>query len=204
MHKLMILKRRGCVIVKKIYLVRTDTGTIPSKIIDIFLKEEYVHLSISLDKELSKVYSFGRIKSLYPLKGGFQKEVMTDFPFWTAPTQIHELVVTERAYKEIKKKLNDMDNKSDNYSFNILGLVPAYLKIPWNRKSAYFCSEYITEILKESQVITSEIEPSVTTPEELISELNTKVIFEGVMSEYIEMQPTVYLTNELTMRKQST
>ena len=39
---------------KQIYFVMTDTGTILSKIVKHFMKDEYGHVSISLDKDLTK------------------------------------------------------------------------------------------------------------------------------------------------------
>lgn len=39
---------------KKIYIVLTDTGTVLSKIIKIYTKDEFAHVSISLDKGLKK------------------------------------------------------------------------------------------------------------------------------------------------------
>ena len=46
---------------KQIYFVITNTGTILSKIVIKFMKDEYSHASISLDKKLKQMYSFGRL-----------------------------------------------------------------------------------------------------------------------------------------------
>lgn len=43
---------------KKIYIVLTHSGTALSKIIKGFTKDEFSHVSISLDKELNEMYSF--------------------------------------------------------------------------------------------------------------------------------------------------
>ena len=51
---------------KKIYIVLTHSGTALSKIIKGFTKDEFSHVSISLDKELNEMYSFGRLNPYNP------------------------------------------------------------------------------------------------------------------------------------------
>ena len=59
---------------KKIYIVLSQTGTWFSRAIKFFTKDPYNHASISLDKELNHMYSFGRKKVNNPLRGGFVRE----------------------------------------------------------------------------------------------------------------------------------
>ncbi len=56
---------------KKIYIVLTHTGTTLSKIIKTYTKDEFSHVSISLDLELKKMYSFGRLNPYNPFWDGF-------------------------------------------------------------------------------------------------------------------------------------
>ena len=51
---------------KKIYIVLTYSGTPLAKIIKLYTKKDYSHVSISLDKKLTKMYSFGRINPYNP------------------------------------------------------------------------------------------------------------------------------------------
>ena len=46
---------------KNIYLILTYTGTVLSKIIKNYTKDEVSHVSISLDVELKQMYSFARL-----------------------------------------------------------------------------------------------------------------------------------------------
>lgn len=45
---------------KHIYIVLTRTNTLISRIIRLFMNDEYTHAAIALDKELNNMYSFGR------------------------------------------------------------------------------------------------------------------------------------------------
>ena len=58
----------------KVYIVLTKTGTILSKIVRIIKGHKYTHVSISLDKELNEMYSFGRINPYNPFRGNFVHE----------------------------------------------------------------------------------------------------------------------------------
>ena len=59
---------------KKIYIVLTHSGSLLSKTIKIVKGYEYTHVSISLDKDLKEMYSFGRIKPYNAFIGGFVHE----------------------------------------------------------------------------------------------------------------------------------
>ena len=59
---------------KKIYIILTHTGTTLSKIIKKYTKDEFSHVSISLDVKLENMYSFGRLKPYNPFIGGFVHE----------------------------------------------------------------------------------------------------------------------------------
>ena len=57
-----------------IYIVLSHTGTVLSRLIKTFTRAEYSHVSISLDKNLEKMYSFGRINPYNPFYAGFVHE----------------------------------------------------------------------------------------------------------------------------------
>ena len=59
---------------KKIYIILTHTGTILSRIIRHWTKDEFSHISISLDKDLEEMYSFGRLNPYNAFVGGFVRE----------------------------------------------------------------------------------------------------------------------------------
>ena len=59
---------------KKIYIILTNTGTVISRIVKIYTRKKYGHVSIALDKKLKNMYSFGRLKATNPFIGGFVHE----------------------------------------------------------------------------------------------------------------------------------
>ena len=59
---------------KKIYFILTYSGTVLGRIIRFKTKRFYTHVSISLDENLEKMYSFGRINPYNCFVGGFVHE----------------------------------------------------------------------------------------------------------------------------------
>ena len=66
---------------KKVYIILTHTGTIVSRIIRCYTGHEFSHVSISLDEELTKMYSFGRLNPYNTFIGGFVNERLNSGTF---------------------------------------------------------------------------------------------------------------------------
>ena len=90
---------------KKIYLVLTHTGTMLSRIIKTFTRDEFTHSSISLDIDLKQLYSFGRLNPYNPFVGGFVHEAIdngTFKRFYNTQAKIYALDVTDVQYERIQ------------------------------------------------------------------------------------------------------
>ena len=110
---------------KKIYIVLTYTGTFLSKIIKIYTRAEYCHVSISLDKKLKRMYSFGRISPYNPFIGGFVHEAIdkgTFKRFKKTKAEIYSIDVTSKQYNIIRNQINKMEKNKEEYKYNKLGL----------------------------------------------------------------------------------
>ena len=59
---------------QQIYIVLSQTGTILSRILHLITKKEYNHSSISMNRELTQMYSFGRRNPYNPISAGFVRE----------------------------------------------------------------------------------------------------------------------------------
>ena len=90
---------------KKIYIILTYTGTILSQIVKVYTRREFSHVSISLDENLTKMYSFGRLNPYNPFSGGFVHERInqgTFKRFKNTKTKIYSLEVS-RINRNINK-----------------------------------------------------------------------------------------------------
>ncbi|WP_312092527.1 hypothetical protein [Niallia sp.] len=169
---------------KKVYIILTDTGTLFTRCIKLFTRKPHNHASISFDPQLNEVYSFGRRKPSNPFIGGFVKEnVQHDF-FRNSRCIIYSVSVTETQYEKMKNKIEQMEKEQRNYRYNLLGLLFILFKIPYNRKNAYFCSQFVASILHESGVLFFNKPPCLITPYDLLDEYNMQRVYEGKLYLY--------------------
>ena len=107
----------------KIYIVLTHTGTILSRIVKYYTRRDFSHVSISLDKGLTQMYSFGRLNPYNPFLGGFVHEYVNEGTFKrfkNTTTAIYSLEINEEQYEIIKNNIDKMEQEKEKYKFNII------------------------------------------------------------------------------------
>ena len=170
---------------KKIYIVITFTGTILSRIVRLITKKTYCHASISLDKNLDNMYSFGRKNPYLLLPAGFiheYKDKGTFKRFYKTKAKIYELEVNQEQYNELKKLIRDFNNNKDNLQFNIIGLVTAIFRLKIKRRKHYYCSEFVKYALDKSNIETNL--PKCTRPDDFQILKNAHLIYQGELRNY--------------------
>lgn len=143
---------------RKIYIVLTYTGTILSKIIKIYTKDEFSHVSIALDDELKQMYSFGRLNPYNPFIGGFVHEDInagTFKRFKKTRTAIYSLEVNEEEYEKIQKTIKKIQEAKKPYRFNVIGLFAIGLKLRIRKKHSFYCAEFVKYSLEKSGIQTN-------------------------------------------------
>ncbi|SEN66283.1 hypothetical protein SAMN04487786_0011 [Paenisporosarcina quisquiliarum] len=169
---------------KTVYLLLTDTGTILTRIIKTYTKKPYNHASITFDDELIETYSFGRKTAKNPFIGGFVREDIHSVLFNQAYSAIYSLTMTNDEYQKMYQYVQEISAKRKYYRYNFIGLFGVMFKKPINRKNAFFCSQFVASVLKESQIIGFEIDHSLVEPYDLPHSANFQLIYEGRLSDY--------------------
>ncbi|RSK26191.1 hypothetical protein EJF36_04580 [Bacillus sp. HMF5848] len=170
-----------------IYIMLTDTGTLFTRSIKKYTKAPYNHASISFDRELKELYSFGRKQSHNPLYAGFVKEDVISGTFSKYPnTQcvIYELKVTERDMEKMRRVLEVFKRNRPKYSYNLLGLLGITLEEPVEFSNSYFCSQFVAEILQRAGIRLWDKLPALVTPDDFRNHHKLTIIYEGKLSEY--------------------
>ncbi len=184
---------------KKIYIVLTHTGTVLSKIIKRFTKDEFSHSSIALDAELRKMYSFGRLRPNNPFIGGFVHEFIhkgTFRKFYNTQAKVFSLTVTEEQYEKLKNTIEHIQRERENYEFNVMGLFAAGINIKIGKEHAFYCAEFVKYVMEEAGINTGL--PNIVKPEDFKKIEGLYQIYEGYLRDY--SCPKVNLT-ELLMEK---
>ena len=113
-------------VMKKIYIVLTYTGTILSRIVKVYTRREFSHVSIDLDEDLKEMYSFGRLNAYNPFLGGFVQESVdkgTFKRFKNTKASVYSLMVEDEQYDKVVEVIRDIQNNRLDYNFNIWGLI---------------------------------------------------------------------------------
>ena len=171
---------------KKVYIILTHTGTIVSRIIRCYTGHEFSHVSISLDEELTKMYSFGRLNPYNTFIGGFVNERLnsgTFKRFKKTKAAVYSLVVTDEQYKKMEQAVVNVEQEKDKYKFNILGLIYAAFNKKRNKEYCFYCAEFVKYILEQAEV---DLElPKVIKPENFKDLPELKLTYKG----YLRMYP---------------
>lgn len=170
---------------KKIYIILTHTGTVLSRIIKSYTKDEFSHVSISLNKELTEMYSFGRLNPYNPFWGGFVHEYInkgTYKRFFNTRAKVYSLEVTDEQYEKIKEGIDTIKKTKSKYKFNILGLFAVGFHKVIKRENSFYCAEFVRYVLENAKL---ELDlPTPAKPEDFKKIKGLAKIYEGLLRKY--------------------
>lgn len=178
----------------EIYFVFTDTKTSLGRLIKKFTNHPYSHVSLSFSQDLSEVYSFGRKNIDNPFGGGFVKEDMSNQFFQRAQCAVFSCTVTEREYDLMKAYMKEFEKNQDKYKYNFVGLFGVLFERTIERKSAFFCSQFVATVFKSSGRSIVNKPPSLTSPKDIYSSNELTYIYSGTLKYYpylIDVNPNI-------------
>lgn len=170
---------------KEIYIVLTHTGTVLSRIIKNYTQDEFSHVSISLDKELKEMYSFGRLNPYNPFWGGFVHEYIdkgTFKRFYKTRSKIYSLKITEEQYESLKNNIKQIEQEKKNYKFNIIGLLAVGFHKKIQKEHYFYCAEFVKYVMEKANINT--VLPELIRPESFKEITGLKEIYSGQLRNY--------------------
>ena len=172
---------------QKLYILLSDSNSIISKGIKIYTRKPYSHVSIALDKDLNEIYSFSRLKPYNPLIGGFIREDIDVGTFSVFPNTIVELYsidITLDQYKQIQEEIKRFSESERRYTYNYLGIIGIIINRPINREYKYFCSQFVAEVLTNSDIKIIEKDKGLTAPNDFRNHKDLNLVYRGNLQEY--------------------
>jgi hypothetical protein len=169
-----------------IFIVLTYTGTLLSKIIRFFKHAKYCHASISLDQQLTQLYSFGRKNPYNAFFGSIINEGIhkgTFKRFNKTYCKVLKLTINDKQHQLMLDEIERMMSEKAKYKFNTFGLCVAAFNIKLNRPYHFYCSEFVKYILETGKVDTDKL-PKTLQPEQLLMLNGLEVIYEGLLVNY--------------------
>ena len=170
---------------RDIYILLTATGTIYAKAIRLYTKKKYTHSSISLNGELSSMYSMCRKYARNPFLGEFKKEeinkgVFSLYPH--CPAVVIKITVDENQYETINKMLWEFHKKQIKY--NLTGILFRLLNKEYEARDKFFCSEMIAYLLKETNVYKFDKPLNFVEPTDLLDIPSAEIVYQGPLCNY--------------------
>lgn len=168
---------------KRIFVILTQTGTMPAKIIKLITKAPYNHTSITSDEELLDLYSFCRKHKMTPLPAGFvnEWEIGVFDMFNIIPCEVYQFDVTKEQFEKYQEIISHFKSESQLYSYNVLGLFALAFGIPVHRKNHFICSQFVAHILTECKIANFYKDLCLVKPDDFRYLKNAKLIFKGDM-----------------------
>lgn len=172
---------------QSVFILLTNTGTLFTRVIQTYTKAPYNHASISFDRNLHELYSFGRKHPNNPLNGGFVREDIQTGTYSKYPNTtcvIYELRVSSREVEKMKRVLHIFVRSQQKFLYNLLGVIGVAIKEPVEFSNSYFCSQFVAEILQRSGIRLWNKLPALVTPDDLRRSERLHLVYEGKLSEY--------------------
>lgn len=178
---------------KKIYIILTHTGTFLSKVIKIYTRNEFSHVSISLDQNLTRMYSFGRLNPYNPFIGGFVHEYIdkgTFKRFKNTTAKVISFTVSDEQYVKIQDIIYDINKEADKYSFNIIGLIAVAFNIKIKRENTFYCAEFVKYVLENAGIDRNL--PDIIRPEDFKNLPEIHEEYKGLLQKYKVNEENLY------------
>lgn len=172
-----------------VYLVFSKTGTWLSTLLRSLLKEKYIHVSVAFNDKFDCMYSFGRVNPNNPFSGGFVTENFRTGvykKFKKAECIIYKIQVTKEQYEQLFKELEKYQQRKEELKYNFLGLIVAFFHFRWVRQNHYFCSQFVSKLLIDTDIINTSKPPEFFRPKDILLTLKEyEKIYEGYISDYV-------------------
>ena len=185
---------------KEIYIVLTHTGTVLSRIIKNYTQDEFSHVSISLDKELKEMYSFGRLNPYNPFWGGFVQEGInfgTFKRFRKTVCKIYSLKITEEQYNNVRGMIEYIKSSKQLHKFNVIGLFAVGFNKRISFENSFYCAEFVKYVLDKSGIENNL--PELIKPEDFKNLKNYIVIYKGKLRKYNKEKKREYIVRYIEM-----
>ncbi|WP_018883879.1 hypothetical protein [Paenibacillus massiliensis] len=170
-----------------LYVLLTDTGTWFSTLIKQVTSAPYNHASLSLDANLKDLYSFGRKRPYNPWVAGFVREDVYGGVYRRFPHTRCMLLRLPVSYGQKEKTaclLEAFEEHEGVYRYNLVGLFGVLLNFSIERDNAFFCSQFVAEVLGRTGIQLWERSSGLVTPFDFGCHPAFEIVYEGYLYDY--------------------
>ena len=163
-----------------IYIVFSATPTGMGKLIRGATRNRYNHVSLSLSRDIHKMYTFARLHRTIPLYGGFVVESILRYQSFagTARVKICRVAVPEPQFTYLRNYLDRLWDEREEYIYNTPAALASLVHLRPAISKAHTCVTFVQSVLSRYQLagVTEADSPTVRSLER---RLTPYVIYEG-------------------------
>ena len=163
-----------------VYIVFSATPTGTGRLIRKATRNQYNHVSLSLNRDIRKMYSFARIHRAIPLYGGFVVESILRYQSFAgaARVKICRVEVPELQLTWLHNCLDRLWNEREEYIYNTPAALASLVHLRPSISRAYTCVTFVQKLLARYELagVTEADRPTVRALER---RLTPYVIYEG-------------------------
>ena len=163
-----------------IYIVFSATPTGMGRLIRGVTRNQYNHVSLSLSRDLQKMYTFARIHQKIPLYGGFVAESLLRYQSPTGPAlvKVCRVELSESQMTSLRTFLEQLWKEREDYIYNTPAALASLVRLRPGISKAYTCVTFVQALLSRFDLagVTEHDAPSVRALEH---RLDPYVIYEG-------------------------
>ncbi len=132
-----------------VYIVFSATPTGMGRLIRGATRNRYNHVSLSLSRDIRRMYSFARLYRTIPLYGGFVAESILRYQSFAgaARVKICRLEVPEPRLTCLRRDLARMWNEREEYIYNTPAALASLVHLRPAISKAYTCVTFVQELL---------------------------------------------------------
>ena len=164
---------------KMIYVVFSATPLKMGSMIRAVTRGEYNHVALSLDKDLSKLYSYARYHKKTPFYGGFVEETAARYRNKNRIAKIYVCAIPLPCdvYDKIKQRIDHMLGSPKKHKYNIFSAAVTPISKRVHIDGCYTCIEFVVDIL--SMAFSDVSKTEFYTIEALRKRLSRYLIYKG-------------------------
>lgn len=144
--------------------------------------DDFTHSSIAYEDDLYPLYSFGRKYPRLMFPVGLISERL-EYGFYrihaNMPCALLSLSVSDGVYKNIRLRIDRMRSQSDDYRYDVRGLISCKLGRETNHPNKYFCSKFVSEVLEDSGAVELPKPSSLMRPQDFMEIPEMTILYRG-------------------------
>lgn len=134
-----------------VYIVFSATPTGMGSLIRRATRNRYNHVSLSLSRDIRKMYAFARLYRTIPLYGGFVAESILRYRSFagTVRVKICRVEAPERELTDLRSLLERLWGERDEYIYNTPAALASLVHLRPDIRKAYTCVTFVQKLLTQ-------------------------------------------------------